>query len=402
MPTRSRCEPPLPGGHPGKLVAPPRMKVAIDALSARAGGGQTYLRNLLADAPPDDIEVLLIASSHLTFPGGLPENVTRLDVDAPLVRPLPRAAWSRLRLPGLLRDVGADVLFSPGGTLPGASLPCATATMSRNLLPFDRWQRRKYPLSYKRLRMAVLEHVLLRSMIRADLVIFVSDHARRIIDRRSGGRVRHAVVIPHGVGDVFRCDRPEPARPSWLPPGNHLVYVSNIEPYKSQVEVVRAFAELKRRRQANTKLFLVGPPSCASYERRVREEVTTSHLESHVVLVGAVDHRDLPATYRHAHVGIFASECENCPNVLLEAMAAGRPLAVSDRAPMPEFAGDAVVYFDPSRPDQLCDQLVRLSDDGALRAQLGRRAAARARAFDWTATRRTTWEVLRGATRSAT
>jgi glycosyltransferase involved in cell wall biosynthesis len=102
----------------------------------------------------------------------------------------------------------------------------------------------------------------------------------------------------------------------------------------------------------------------------------------------------MPILYHRAKLHIFASESENCPNILLEAMAAGGAVLASNRPPMPEFAGDAVIYFDPSRPAQLAARLAGLIDDADGRSRLGAKARARVARYDWGLTARRTWEAL--------
>jgi glycosyltransferase involved in cell wall biosynthesis len=87
--------------------------------------------------------------------------------------------------------------------------------------------------------------------------------------------------------------------------------------------------------------------------------------------------------YQAADVGVFASSCENLPNILIEAMAAGVPIACSDRGPMPEVLGDAGVYFDPEQPQEIADALGRLAQDAALRARLAQSAWLGAQAYSW-------------------
>ena len=160
------------------------MRVVINALSARLGGGQTYLHNLLQHVP-EDWQIWLLAPASLVMHGHS-ETVHRIDVPAYLENPLLRAIWERLRLPRLLCELEADVLFCPGGMV-NTPVPrhCKTVTMSRNMMPFDKEQRRKYPWGYDRLRLWLLEKLLLRSMLQADLLIFVSEYARRRKDDRS-------------------------------------------------------------------------------------------------------------------------------------------------------------------------------------------------------------------------
>jgi len=84
--------------------------------------------------------------------------------------------------------------------------------------------------------------------------------------------------------------------------------------------------------------------------REVREEIARFDLTDCVMAAGVVPRAELSCAYRHPFVDIFASECENCPNILLQAMAAGRPVLVSNSQPMSEFGGDAVAYFDSCSP----------------------------------------------------
>lgn len=369
------------------------MKLVINALSARTGGGLTYLRNLLAVDPPGDVQVHVLVLPGTELPR-LSKGVRVHQLPASLGNPFVRMAWERLRLPTVLRRLGAEVLFCPGGTI-GLRPPsgCRTVTMFRNMLPFDRAQRSRYPLGYTRARTTLLEPVLLRSMRKADLVIFVSRHALEVLEPRLNDYPGTRIVIPHGVSDDFRAAARR-SLPKWLPLAGYLLYVSNFEPYKRQLEVVQAFQRLQHRRPGMEKLVLVGPASSAAYTASVKAEVARWRLETEVVINHEVGHANLPAVYQHATVGIFASECENCPNVLLEAMAAGRPLVVSNRPPMPEFAGSSALYFDPTDPTELAERLHQVLRDPDRRRRMGAIAASEALKFDWNKTAERTWQAL--------
>lgn len=65
-------------------------------------------------------------------------------------------------------------------------------------------------------------------------------------------------------------------------------------------------------------------------------EIWCSHM-------GIVSHNEMVNIYNLADIGIFASTCENFPNILIEKMAAGLPCIVSNYGPMPEIAKNAVL-----------------------------------------------------------
>jgi glycosyltransferase involved in cell wall biosynthesis len=374
------------------------VRIVVNALSARQGGGQTYLKNLFEHLPriaPDGspVEVFLLAPSSLRLPL-LVGRVDYLPLDWLGENPFARELWERVGLPRLLRQIGANVLFTPGGT--SAARPttqCKSVTMFRNMIPFDLSQRRRYPLGYQRLRNWMLERVMLEAMVGADLVIFVSDYARHVVEARAGRPMKASVVIPHGVSDSFRLGAKPLPTPQWAPDCGYLLYVSTLDFYKNQLEVMRGFLQAQNAAGFKEKLLLVGPGN-PGYIALLRKEIAKRKAEGEILLVGSVPYEDLPALYQNARINIFASESENCPNILLEALASGRPILCSHRPPMFEFAGDAVVYFNPRSPQAFAKELINLLGDSKVQSELIQRSLVRSRNYDWANAARRTWEVI--------
>lgn len=363
----------------------------IDALSARRGGGQTYLRNLLTRLPAGEpARIYVLAQPELEAELSS-ARVQVVQPRWPMHNGLLLSIWKRLFLRRYAEKLGASLVFFPGGIV-DAGVPSGahTATMFRNVIPFDMAQRRRYGMSYQRLRNWLLERVMLKGMLRADRVIFLSDYGRALIEKYAGRAIAGAVTIPHGVSDAFRIPGPPPA---WLPSSPYVLYVSTFEPYKAQLEVVRAFARVAQERKEPLSLVLLGHQH-TPYGERVQREIAVLGIADRVVIPGNRPYAELPAVNHRALVTVFASEAENCPNVLLEAMAAGKPILCSRRPPMPEFGADAVWYFEPSNVDELATQLARLLREPDTRAGLGARAAARSRRYDWDETARRTWSAL--------
>ncbi len=373
------------------------MKVLLDAVSVGQGGGVTYLQRLVAqDVRTPDLSVEVLARRDLELPApGRGVRVTR----APswLRHPLLRGAWTEAFLPLVAWRRGSDALVCPNGIVPTVRpRGCTTVAILQNLMPFEIAERRRYPLGYTRARLRFLEHVLMRSTRRADLVVFLSNHGRRVVSDRVRGPLERTAVIPHGVGDEFRT-APPGVRPGWLPDADYLLYVSTVEPYKGQLEVVRAFASLKRNHALNHRLLLVGPVSRRFYVDQVRREIARHDLQDDVLLTGPWPAHYLPAAYAHASVTVFASRCENCPNILLEAMACGARLAISDIPPTAEVAQGAALYFDPYDPASIAAQTLKLLGDQDLRQAMAKRGRSRAAEYRWAHTADRTWAEVREA-----
>src|SRR5581483_4751631 len=100
-----------------------------------------------------------------------------------------------------------------------------------------------------------------------------------------------------------------------------VVFVGRLEPRKGLDDLVDAMA-IVQRAAPDTRLVIVGHgPDRASVEARIAAKGVDAHL------VGRVPDDELPAYYRHADVVCSpATGDESFGIVLLEAMAAGRPV----------------------------------------------------------------------------
>lgn len=367
------------------------MKIVINALSARLGGGQTYLKNLLAHLPEQaDLEILVYAPRSLRLPED--RRIRRDETSWPTNNPLLRSVWEKLALPRILARERADILFCPGG-LVSTPVPaaCRIATMFRNMTPFDERARGALPFGLQRMRIWMLEYLMLASMARADLTIFISDFARGVIETRI--RVRKAQTIPHGINSAFRTIGQAMARPSRLPLGKYLLYVSKFDSYKHQIEVVHGFSRLPREMQKQYTLVLVGEtnhPSAAHIEA-MKDKLC---VPGSVQILGPVPYGELPAFYHHAEAIVFASSCENCPNILLEGLASGRPVLSSNVMPMPEFGGRGIEYFSPFDPDDIARALRHVLTDTQRADAVAASALAESHRFDWANSADRTWDAL--------
>lgn len=211
--------------------------------------------------------------------------------------------------------------------------------------------------------------------------------ARRILLRRAGAVVvpslaLHAVAssvwrvprtvlhyLPNGV-DVRRFT----SRTRRAPDEPVVGCVAHFRPEKDVAALVEAFARCRHRDRAC--LLLVGDgPQRAHVEQRVRE----LGLAERVRFAGAV--ADTAPQYAEMDVFALSSRTEQMPLVVLEAMAAGLPVAapsVGDVAAM-VHAENAPFVVPPGDRGALAAAIDRLVEDPDLRHRLGEANRARCR-----------------------
>jgi glycosyltransferase involved in cell wall biosynthesis len=378
------------------------IRVLIYAASAREGGGQTYLRNLLRRLPDSKVLQLFLIAPRSFASAAWAAGVTVIDGGRAIEHPLSRALWEHSRLSAVLRKTRAQVLFCPGGVVPRlVPRDVKVVTMFRNMLPFAPHEIARFGFSGVGLRLRILRRAFIGSMRRADLLLLLSEYAARTVRAILGKDMPWSLVVPHGVDADFRAGSAHTShRPVWLPSEAYFLYVSIFDPYKHQIEVMRAYALLARGTSSVPPLVLVGRFDTA-YGQRAVKEAERLDMGDRIRFAGPRPHDDLPGAYRHALANIFASSCENCPNILLEMLASGRPALVAHREPMIEFAGDAALMFDPDEPESLAERLAGVLAGPAAAEALGARAVLRAADFDWDRTAARTWDAIRAVATAA-
>ena len=129
-------------------------------------------------------------------------------------------------------------------------------------------------------------------------------------------------------------------------------------------------------------------------ERTMFRRIGFRPSESVVFQAGVLVSTVLDIVHNKMDIAVFASSCENLPNILLECMASGLPIACSKNGPMPELLSSAGVYFEPTNPNSIAQALIKLMDSSSLRLKYSVLAYNNARKFSWEKTARTTFKYL--------
>lgn len=359
--------------------------VGIDASNLRGGGGITHLVELLNAIQPDvhGVKNIVVWGSSATLEM-LEERPWLIKITSPVFDKslLHRIIWQIFHLSKSARDANCDVLFVPGGSFSGRFKP--VVTMSQNLLPFEMSELRRYGWTIFALKLLMLRLSQTRSFQKSDGVIFLTNYARDTVLRNTGYLYGTNSIVPHGLNTRFK-QTPKPQCPiTNFGETNpfRILYVSTIDQYKHQWVVVEAVATL-RQQGFPIVLDLVGSAYKPALQRLNKAIDQFDKTMSWVCYHGEIPFETLHLQYAEADVVLFASSCENMPNILLEMMASGLPIACSNRGPMPEILGAGGVYFDPEVPESIASALRILIESPKLRSEIAQISYQRAQQYSW-------------------
>lgn len=359
--------------------------IGIDASNIRGGGGIAHLAGLLRMEDPVNHESfkVIVWSCQKTLdqmadrPWLVKSHQPFLDRSLPF-----RIFWQIFRLSSSARMAGCDVLFVPGGSYVGSFRP--TVTMSQNLLPFEWRELRRFGWSWMTLKLVFLRLTQSRGFRRTHGRLFLTHYARDVVLRSIKNADGMATIVPHGIEGRFFCQPREQLAIEHYSVDRPLriLYVSTVDVYKHQWHVAQAVSHL-REQGFPVVLDLVGsayPPALKKLKKVMGQIDPAGHF---IRYHGPVSYDQLHGWYTKADLFLFASSCENMPNILLEAMASGLPIACSNRGPMPEILDEAGVYFDPENSVDIASALRQLILSPSLRAEKAKASFDRAKQYSW-------------------
>ncbi len=340
----------------------------INALAASAGGGLTYVRNVLPRlAVRKDARATVLLGG--TLRGEIEESaqVKVLRGDAPAGSGS-RFWYEQRKLPDLIRQSGANVLLSTGNFALYRS-PVPQILLSRNALytsaDFQRDLRDRG--DYRLWLDTEVKAALARwSVQTADCTVAPSAAFAADLRQWTG---KNVVSIHHGFDhDVFFREAsplPEEVQTKFARTAGslRLLFVSHYNYYRNFETLIRAIAILKKKLHPKTvRLILTCKFNSKDNPGEYRADgaailVQQLGLSEEIVELGAVPYRSLHHLYRACDFYVTPAYAETFAHPLVEAMASGLPVIASDLSVHREICGEAAVYFPRFSAEDLAERV---------------------------------------------
>ena len=368
--------------------------VFINALSASAGGGLTYVRNVVPRlASRDDVRTTLLVGEALRRE--IPESARVRVLQEHYPGGSGRRFWyEQRRLPDVIRRTGADVLLSTGNFALYRS-PVPQILLSRNALYTssdflrDMRDRGDYRLW---IDTKIKGRFAQWSVDIADRTVAPSATFASELRQWTG---KDVMFIHHGFDHEAFFREQAPLRQdvqeqlASLEGAVRVLFVSHYNYYRNFETLIRAIGILKKElhpRQIRLILTckLASKDNPGIYQAdKAAELVRQLQLDDDIVELGAVPYAALHHLYGSCDLYATPAYAETFAHPLVEAMASGLPVIASDLPVHREICGQAAQYFPRFEPEALAERIMQVCASREQQKAMREMGMARSRDFSW-------------------
>jgi glycosyltransferase involved in cell wall biosynthesis len=317
------------------------------------------------------------------------ENVTPVVIGPPARHPFLFYIWFDFRIPKILKKYKADLFLSPDGYLSlRTNVPQLAVIHDINFVhrPDDLpWLIEKY-YNFFFPRFARI----------AKRIATVSFYSKEDIARSFKISYDKIDVVYDGVNHIFKPlsekEKTE-VRNKYSGGSEYFLFVGALHPRKNVSGLLNAFDAFKMDSDNNIKLIIVGGEMHKTGD--IFETYANMRYKNDVIFTGRVATSDLHDIFGAALALTFVPFFEGFGIPVVEAMTAGVPVLCSNTTSIPEVGGNAVIYADPMKIDQITNAMVKLASDKELRKELIEKGFEQKNKFSWDETAHLLWESVK-------
>ena len=361
------------------------IKIAINALSGKVGGGLTGFQCLLpklGEMTCSDEVTVLVSASQETIRKNIPPHFKVYIAPFSTNQSIIRLVYEQIVLPFLLFRWGTDLLYSVGNAT-SLLAPCKILLLVENASPYSNLN---FSWSFaQRCRLKMLKVIGYFSMKRANKVRFVSENSYKTLSDRFKFLQDKSIIITHGFSriateqQIYQNDDP------------FILTVSSVAPYKNIERIISAFGHLVNQYHYSGKLLIVGAWTYQKYKDQLEIHSVPDELRSRVNFVGEIKFEELPLFYRAADAFVFVSLIETFGLPVLEAMGYEVPVIVGssvvnsplDFNPYNEICAEGAAYCNPLDPQDIARVIHLVISDEKKRETMIGVGRKRAELYRW-------------------
>lgn len=294
----------------------------------------------------------------------------------------PKRLWTQVALPiALYTSISRpNLIFSPTHYIPRFSPIKRIATI------FD-LSFLHFPEMFEKGDLWKLRNWTRFSAQNADHIITISNTSKKDIIKQYGlDKSKITVAYPGYDKEQFRIQSSEfrinKTKKKYKIGNRYIIYIGTIQPRKNLIRLIEAVARIE-----NIKLVIAGKAEGEGRQGWMYQETLDASkkfgIEDRVIFTGFVSTENLSYLLSEAYAFVLPSLWEGFGIPVLEAMACGVPIIVSNVSSLPEVVGNAGLTFDPYSVDQIEQAIRAVISDKKLREKYSKAGIEQAKKFSW-------------------
>jgi glycosyltransferase involved in cell wall biosynthesis len=328
-----------------------------------------------------------------------------------LSRPLSNIMTYYTKLVPLVKELKPDLYFAPhyDRSIPSHIVPTIAVVHDFTMFVLNTFSAKGMLINFLK---GLYYRLMWRKVKKAKVVFTCSNYSYQDLVKRGGLKPEQVKVAYLGLSDVFlKFPGTDPKAPLKylakynLRPKEYFIYDGGYEPNKNTGQLLEVFALLVKH-LPDVKLVVTGrefaldasEKMIAVCERSAKFVQTAEKLDIQhkIVPTGHVTDEELAALASQALAYINLSLYEGFGFGALQAMAAGTPAIVSDRASFPEISGPGALVVSLNDSKQIAAQIIELLSSDERTNALKTKAKEYIKSFNWDKTFAQVWaEVTR-------
>lgn len=369
------------------------MRIAVNTRFLAAGhleGYGYFIRGVffrMAETHPEHQFIFL-------FDRDVPDDMRfPLNVLPAVVKPAARHAisfrwWYDVKVPLALRKIKADVFVSPDGFCSlTTGVPQVLVVHDLAFIHHPRFLPKRHAWFYK-------AHTK-RFLRKAKVVATVSEFSKKdIIEHYKipAGKILNVSSAAKPIFKPVEWEEREQVKDTYAAGHEYFLFVGGIHPRKNLLNLLKAFSIFKKWQKTNMKLLVSGKKGWMYQD--TLHKLKTFKYRDEVILLDYLPEETLAKVMASSYAVIYPSFFEGFGVPIVEAMQCEVPVLTSTTSSMPEVAGGAALFADPSSPQEIAENMKRIFKDENLRNTLIEKGKEQAKMFSWDDTSERMWQAI--------
>lgn len=371
-----------------------RMQIAVDARFLQADvirSDRFFADNVVLHLIKQHSEhqFLLLTDTDKTSLINFPENVTWVTITPKPTNILLYKWWYDIKLPLILKKHKANVFIGTYGI-------CSVMTAIPQLLivpdfafPGNSSYGSKFSFLSKRSISIFLK--------KAAAIAVFTDFTKKEIAGKYAVSEEKMTVIGRAADSFFKplyWEEKEKVKEQYAQGCEYFIFTAGLNLQENMIILLKAFSVFKKWQKTNMKLVIAGN---IEKNKNQAEKIDTYKYKNEVFFAENLSFEELAQVTAAAYAAILPFFDEGFAMTVLQAMQCEVPVITSAGSSMAEIAGDAALYADPAKPEEMAEQMKRIFKDEQLRNKLAAAGKERAKQYNWDKTIELTWQAVEKA-----